>query len=95
MRIHFVKNIQFTKLLKAEGRLREFNFRKLGGEQEGIFTVDVVDDRGNRILFKMQKEDSAWKIMEQPLPRWIWDNEKRLHELIEDELQNPTASHFS
>ncbi len=40
MRIHFVKNIQFTKLLKAEGRLREFNFRKLGGQQEGIFTVD-------------------------------------------------------
>lgn len=95
MRIHFVKNIQFTKLLKAEGRLREFNFRKLGGQQEGIFTVDVVDDRGNRILFRMQKEDTNWKIMEQALPRWIWDNEKRLHELIEDELQNPTASHFS
>lgn len=95
MRIHFVKNIQFTKLLKAEGRLREFNFRKLGGQQEGIFTVDVVDDRGNRILFRMQKEDGSWKIMEQTLPRWIWDNEKRLHELIEEELQNPTASQFS
>ncbi|NML21105.1 hypothetical protein HHL16_09485 [Pseudoflavitalea sp. G-6-1-2] len=95
MRIHFVKNIQFTKLLKAEGRLREFNFRKLGGQQEGIFTVDVVDDRGNRILFRMQKEDGSWKIMEQTLPRWIWDNEKKLHELIEEELQNPTASQFS
>lgn len=95
MRIHFVKNIQFTKLLKAEGRLREFNFRKLGGQQEGIFTVDVVDDRGNRILFRMQKEDGSWKITEQTLPRWIWDNEKKLHELIEEELQNPTASQFS
>ncbi|WEK38172.1 MAG: hypothetical protein P0Y53_11760 [Candidatus Pseudobacter hemicellulosilyticus] len=88
MRIQFVKNIQFTKLLKVEGRLREFNFRKLGGENEGIFTVDVVDDRGNRILFRLKQESDGWKIMEQPLPNWIWENEKKLNEMLEEELRS-------
>ena len=90
MRIQFVKNIQFTKLLKVEGRLREFNFRKLGGVNEGIFTVDVVDDRGNRILFRMQKEDGAWKIIPQSLPTWIMNTENQLHDQIEEEIRNPT-----
>ena len=88
MQIHFVKNIQFTKLLKADGRLKEFNFRKLGGMQEGLFTVDVSDDRGNRIMFRMQKEDNAWKILQQPLPDWIWKNESSFHEAIEEEILN-------
>jgi hypothetical protein len=91
MRIQFVKNIQFTKLLKVEGRLREFNFRKLGGVNEGFFTVDVVDDRGNRILFRMQKTDSNWKLVQQPLPRWIADVETQLHEIIEEELRIANA----
>jgi hypothetical protein len=55
MQIHFTKNIQFTKLLKAEGRLREFNFRKVNAPQETLFTIDVCDDRGNRIMFRMQQ----------------------------------------
>lgn len=88
MRIQFVKNIQFTKLLKVEGRLREFNFRKLGGVNEGIFTVDVVDDRGNRLLFRMQKEEGVWKILPQSLPRWIMETESQFHDQIEEELRN-------
>ncbi len=87
MHIQFVKNIQFTKLLKADGRLKEFNFRKLGGLQEGIFTVDVSDDRGNRIMFRMQKEDNVWKIIPQPLPEWALRNEMSYHEAIEEEIQ--------
>lgn len=84
----FVKNIQFTRTIKADNRLREFNFRKLGGLQEGIFTVDVVDDRGNRIMFRMQKDDSSWKIVNQPLPDWIIKNEHIFNDLIEEELQH-------
>ena len=87
MRINFERNIQFTKTIKVAGRLREFNFRKLGGLQDGIFTVDVVDDRGNRIMFRMQKEDNGWKISPQPLPDWILNSEKIFHEQIEEELQ--------
>jgi hypothetical protein len=86
MRIEFVKNIQFTKLVKVDGRLREFNFRKLGGPNEGIFTVDVSDDRGNRILFRMKKEEGAWKILAQPLPNWVMEKEAVFHDLIEEEL---------
>ncbi|HEV8504988.1 MAG TPA: hypothetical protein VGQ53_06300 [Chitinophagaceae bacterium] len=87
MKLKFEKNIQFTRTIKADNRLREFNFRKLGGLQEGVFTIDVVDDRGNRIMFKMQKTDNAWKIVNQPLPDWVLKSEKIFHELIEEELQ--------
>ena len=88
MQIKFIRNIQFTRLLKAAGRLREFNFRKQNGLQEGRFTVDVVDDRGNRILFYMQNEENGWKIVSQQLPDWIWKNEENLSMLIEEELKN-------
>ena len=87
MQIQFKKNIQFTKLIKAEGRLREFNFRKLGGINEGIFTIDVSDDKGNRIMFPMQKEENQWKIIPQPLPVWVQRCEQSFHDAIEEELQ--------
>ncbi len=88
MLTQFHRNIQFTKLLKAEGRLREFNFRKTNGLHEELFTVDVSDDRGNRIMFKMHKKDDSWKIKDQPLPDWIRDNEARFNELIEEDLRS-------
>ncbi|HEU4573709.1 MAG TPA: hypothetical protein VFS36_01800 [Chitinophagaceae bacterium] len=84
MQIQFIRNVQFTRLLKVNGRLREFNFRKLGGINEGLFTVDVVDDRGNRIMFRMQKEDGHWKILSQPMPAWVLQSEDQLHEIIEE-----------
>ncbi len=87
MQIRFVKNIQFTRLVKANGRLREFNFRKLRGSEEELFSVDVCDDRGNRILFRMQKIDNTWNIADQELPAWVLQNEKNFHELIEEELR--------
>ena len=47
MILEFTKNIHFTRLIKAAGRLREFNFRKL---PDHLFHVDVSDERGNRII---------------------------------------------
>ena len=88
MKLKFEKNIQFTRTIKADNRLREFNFRKLGGLQEGLFTIDVVDDRGNRIMFRMQKEDNGWRIVnQQALPDWVVKNERLFHNVIEEELQ--------
>ena len=88
MKIEFIKNIQFTKLVKADGRLREFNFRKVNGKNEGRFTVDVGDDRGNRIIFNMRKTDSGWQLLPgEQLPSWISENEGIFHTLIEEELQ--------
>jgi len=88
MHIQFIKNIQFTRLIKADGHLREFNFRKLTGFQDELFTVDVSDDRGNRIMFRMRKEDGAWKIVAQPLPEWVIKNEAVFNDVIEEELRS-------
>jgi hypothetical protein len=88
MQIQFTKNIQFTRLVKADGRLREFNFRKYRGDEgELLFSVDVVDDRGNRIIFKMKKDEGGWKIIPSQLPPWVTSNEKNFHDLIEEELE--------
>ena len=88
MQIQFVKNIQFTRLIKADGRLREFNFRKMRVLQETMFSVDVVDDRGNRIMIRLRKDDQHWNIIPQPLPKWVTDQEKLMSEMIEEELNN-------
>lgn len=90
MNLNVIKNIQFTRLAKATGRLREFNFRRIAGAPEETFHVDVSDDRGNRIIFKMQKPDSThWKIINSGLPEWIYETEKQLNDLIEEELSHP------
>jgi hypothetical protein len=89
MQIHFTKVVHFTRLIKAGGRLREFNFRKMRQLEEDIFSVDTVDDRGNRILFYMTKAaNGQWTIApQQPLPTWVVENEDKLREQIGDELQ--------
>ena len=88
MQLRVMKNIQFTRLVKAEGRLREFNFRKFSGKEgELLFSIDVVDDRGNRIIFRMQKEEGSWKIVPGQFPTWVKINESNFNELIEEELR--------
>jgi hypothetical protein len=86
MKIQFFKNVQFTKLIKIDGRLREFNFRKHGDIlQKHVCSVNVADDRGNRIIFEMQKQEGNWKIMQHQLPVWILDNENNFQQFIEEE----------
>ena len=87
MQFEFKKNIQFTKLIKTEGRLREFNFRKLGGPREGFFTIDVTDNNGSRLMFHAKKEAGSWLLEEKKgLPSWVLQHEPLFHELIEEEL---------
>jgi hypothetical protein len=88
MNIHFAKNIHFTKLVKATNRLREFNFRILPGTSNSLLHVDVPDDRGNRIIFKMQREENNhWRILEEGLPAWVATNENLLNDAIAEELR--------
>lgn len=89
--ISFVKNIQFTRLLKIEGRLKEFNFRKPNNRQESLFTVDTAEEYGSRIIFHMQNNNSTWKIMPQELPAWILDKENDFNILIDEELKKSEA----
>lgn len=86
MNFQIKRNLQFTKLVKAEGRLREFNFTRLTGLMDGIFSLDVVDDRGNRIIFQMKKSDEEWQINEAELPNWIIENKLQFKRFIEEEL---------
>jgi hypothetical protein len=89
MQILFTKVVHFTRLIKAGGRLREFNIRKMRHAEKDVFSVDTVDDRGNRIIFRMQKEgNNSWNIvpLDQILPAWINEVEHKLREQIENEL---------
>ena len=84
---NFIKAVTFTRLIKAGGRLREFNFRKFKKEDQELFSVDTVDDRGDRILFRMQRSDNNhWSITQTVAPTWIQENEGVLDEAIETEL---------
>ena len=86
--MQFVRMIQFTRLVKADGRLREFNYRKIKSPDKELFDVNVCNDRGDRIIFCMQKKEDNWRIIPGQLPQWILQNEKNLDEGIKDELVN-------
>ena len=88
MELKYVKNIQFTRLIKCDGQLKEFNFRKPNGKLEGPFTVDVIDAKANRIIFNMELKASTWKITTgTSLPAWITESETAFHEMIEEEFK--------
>jgi len=91
--LNFYKNIAFTRLVKSADRLREFNFRRLITSADELFHVDVSDDRGNRIIFKMHKDNSGfWKVTDPSVPAWISSIEDKLHEAIQDELQKQSVA---
>ncbi len=87
MELQFTPLVQFSLLVKAGGRLREFNFRKLRSPEQETVTVNVCDDRGDRILFKMQKKETDWLITQENLPAWITQNEPDLRQALEEELR--------
>ena len=91
MKITFNRNIQFTKLIKVKGRLKEFNFRKANASIKGQFTIDVLDDEGpmgNRIIFRMENKDDTWQIISgYALPAWVLEKEHELDEIIGGELK--------
>jgi hypothetical protein len=89
MKITFSKNVQFTKLIKVKGRLKEFNFRKSNISTKGTFTVDVLDHQdtqGNRIIFHMEMSDNKWQIVPQQLPGWVMEKENEFDGFIREEL---------
>ncbi|HEX2532565.1 MAG TPA: hypothetical protein VHK69_02450 [Chitinophagaceae bacterium] len=76
----------FTKIIKAGDRQREFNFTRMQG-LDSIYNVDVNDDRGNRIIFKMiRDEQGELRITgaERELPNWVWDTSHQLSSAIQE-----------
>lgn len=82
LRMDFKRNIAFTSLIKINGRLSEFNFRKRG---ESKYDIDTNDDRGNRLFLKMEKQDNGWKIMDTSVPAWLKLSEGLIDEAIKNE----------
>jgi hypothetical protein len=65
------KNIQFTQLIKAGGRLREFNFRRSKTPEGDLFTVDVADPNGGRHYILFRLEDDQWILKTKNMMDWI------------------------
>jgi hypothetical protein len=82
-----IKNIQFTRLIKVQSRLKEFNFRKRSGIAGGIYEIDVTDDHGNRHYISMQLTDTVWTIREKEIPAWILEVLPKLQTAIEEQEQ--------
>jgi hypothetical protein len=78
----FPKNIAFTSLIKINGRIREFNFRKRADLR---YDVDTNDEHGTRYFFKMVKEEGVWKIDDNSLPEWLAGNENLIVAVIAKE----------
>jgi hypothetical protein len=79
----------FSKVIKAGERQREFNFRQTSNNDDSRYSVDVPDDKGNRVMFSMfRNADGQWKTSAQLLPLWIHDAEISLAEAIEENKKN-------
>jgi hypothetical protein len=75
----------FSKLIKAGDRLREFNFRQTSLNDSSRYSVDVPDDKGNRITFSIYKNaDGEWKVAAQLIPMWVHNSELDLAKAIEE-----------
>lgn len=75
----------FSKVIKAGDKLREFNFRQTNLNDESRYTVDVPDDKGNRISFSIYKNaDGEWKVAAQLMPMWVHNAELELASAIEE-----------
>jgi hypothetical protein len=87
-------NIYFSKIIKVNDKQREFNFRKLPGDTQISYHVDVTDDRGIRLMFSMYKNASGrWQTSAQSLPIWIHNAEEILGNVIEEESKNFISLH--
>src|SRR5687768_5150337 len=79
-------NISFSKVIKLGDRLREFNFRKIPGSDN--YSINVSDDKGQRILFNLlNTSESNWVIEGQNLPLWLQFSESVLGSAIEENLE--------
>ena len=75
----FQRNIQFTLLIRADERLREFNFRKRNPER---YDVDSSDERGSRFFFQTIKTAGEWTIQGENLPGWITGNAQAIAQAL-------------
>jgi len=83
-------SVYFSKIIKAGDRNREFNFTRLPHRSSTQYSVDVPDERGNRISFTMHQEEGVWKASLDILPPWVLNAEEELSKAIEEENKAST-----
>jgi hypothetical protein len=77
-------NIAFTRILKINNRVWEFNFRKLPGDHLN-YHVDFTDAKNERVMFSMYKDaHGRWHVTGSNLPMWILNEEVVLGSAIEE-----------
>jgi hypothetical protein len=82
----------FSKVIKVDGKLREFNFRQTHLNDHGCYTIDVLNDKGNRIIFTIYKNaDTKWKVAAQLMPMWVHNAESELAQAIEENKEKEIA----
>ena len=77
-----LKNIRFTRLFKADGRLREFNFRKSEGIKEPRFTIEVAREIGERQYLFFRFTNQHWILENKKLVPWIEEILPQIEEVI-------------
>jgi hypothetical protein len=80
-------NISFSRIIKLGDRLREFNFRKIPGSDN--YTVNVTDDRGQRVLFNLVRaEGKSWLVEGTNLPLWLQFSENVLGTAVDENVDS-------
>ncbi len=83
MHLNFTKVRHFSRLLRAGNQTREFNFKKLTSESASeVFHVDVADERGDRIVFRLRQTEKGWDPQPASLPKWVEEALPQLCEII-------------
>ena len=81
-----MQNIAFSRVLKMNGRVWEFNFRKLPGEPNAFHT-DFTDAKDNRVQFILFHDiDGTWKIKGTLVPSWVLNEIPMLSNVIDEHV---------
>lgn len=78
--MYSIKNIHFTLLIRIDGRLHEFNFRK---RPDDFYDVDTSDSRGNRIQFRLVQKENEWQLEGSNIPNWISTSKQAIADAVE------------
>jgi hypothetical protein len=88
-----IMSTYFSKVIKAGDRLREFNFRLLSQGADMQYHVDVPDEKGNRVIFRMSRNDDGnWKPDASILPAWIVNAEDQLNDVLREQMDTYTEN---
>ena len=86
-------SIYFSKIIKAGDRQREFNFTQVTNNPDSGYSVDVPDDRGERIYFHLFRDSNGqWTTPSEGLPHWVYGATPAFSAAIEEHMSERTTA---